>query len=235
MSTYLELCQSVARESGTVPGSGKPTAVTSQTGRLGNIVDWVDRAWRDIQRSQQAWKWMYADFSGSTAASTQRYTATALGIASRFSRWVPMGADGNWMFSVFLPADGQATETHIRHMEWQDFKRLYLFGSAATDTGKPQVMSVDESQQIVFYPIPDAVYTVRGTYYKSPQIMTADDDEPEMPAEFHDLIRWRALLKLGGFDENVAQYPFWKSEARAVSGDLIAHQLPSFTMDEPLL
>jgi hypothetical protein len=45
---------------------------------------------------------------------------------------------------------------------------------------------------------------VRGEYQRSPQLLVANDDVPEMPTKFHDLIVWEAarLLNLadGAYD-----------------------------------
>lgn len=209
MATFLTICQDVARESGTFPQIGVPLTTVGQTGRLARLVYWVRDAYNLIQRQHQSWLWLQADFSGSTAASTQVYTASALGIASRFGAWLYEGEDGENEFSLYLPADGQATENVLEFLPWEEFRRKAMIGSNATLTGKPTVFTVTPANAISLYPIPDAAYTLRGRYLKSAQTLSADGDEPEMPAHFHDLIKWQALILLGLFDEAGQQVPMW--------------------------
>ena len=56
--TFLELCQEVADESGTVAGVPSFTTVSNATGRLAKVVRWTRNAYRDIQNERSDWKWM---------------------------------------------------------------------------------------------------------------------------------------------------------------------------------
>ena len=55
--TFLELCQRVDEESGTVAG-GQPTTVTGQSGRLKTIVQWTAEAYQRIQTMRSTWLWL---------------------------------------------------------------------------------------------------------------------------------------------------------------------------------
>jgi hypothetical protein len=224
VATFLQLCQRVARDSGTVSGD-RPTTVVAQTGRLGDIVRWTNDAWNDIQRSRREWRWMRTEFSGSLANGTQRYTSTALGIATRFGDWVCEGEDeARW--SLYLTATGVSDEGPLAFLDWDTFYRTQLRGTPPTSS-KPRFFSIDDAKQLVFSPIPDAIYTLRGLYKKSAQTLSVDADTPEMPEDFHRLIVFEALKKLGTFDENsVQQRAEWANEARLIKFDLELEQLP---------
>lgn len=232
MSTFLELCQDTERESGTFPTLLTTTA--SQTGRHLRAVNWVADAWQDIQKMRSDWLWMVDEWTGQTTASTQRYSAASFSIDSRFSKWVLKDRDGYDALSAYKTSDGQSGEVSVEYVPWHEFRRRCLRGSGASQTGAPQLVSVDDAQQLVFYPIPDAAYTLNGLYAKSPQILSDDDDVPEMPAEFHPAIKWRALLYLGAFDEAGAQMGFWDQQLRRTIGELTAHQLPPVRRAGPL-
>ena len=226
MSTYLEMCQDAARESGTVSNIGQPETTTGQTGRLLRILKWVTLAYEKIQREQNAWRWMHDDFSAETVAAVQVYDAEAMGISERFSRWVVYDDEGENQFSIYKTSEGPETEGFLNFVEWTWFRRHLLTGGEATRQDKPCYFTIDTANRLRLWPIPDAAYTVRGVYYKAPQKLTQDDDIPEMPEEFHEAIVWRALMLLGQFDEAFAQYGPWKSEFDKAMDDLRLHQLP---------
>ncbi len=232
MSSYLDLCQAVARDSGTIPSLTSPSTVMGQTGRLLRIVNWTTEAYQDIQAERNDWRWLRKEFSGSTLATVRRYSLNTS--ADRFKHWVFEGERGNETFSIFLPADGQSTEGYLEYVPWDEFRRIYLFGSNADDTGKPRIITVDPAQQLAFYPIPDAVYTIRGEYYRSPQILAADADIPEMPLAHHNAIKWRALILLGTFDEAFDQIPAWATFLNKHRESLIRKHTPRIQLAGPL-
>lgn len=226
MSTYLQLCQDAARESGTVSNIGQPETTTGQTGRLLRILKWVTKAYEDIQRQQNAWRWMNADFSGETVAAVQQYDAEAMGITERFSRWICYTDDGDQLFSLYKTSEGQADEGFLQFVDWNKFRRDLMTGSAATQQGRPIYFTIDTENKLRLWPTPDAAYTLRGAYYKAPQSLSDDADTPEMPAEFHDVIVWRALMLLGQFDEAFNQIGGWNAEYQSIMDELRLHQLP---------
>ena len=103
---YLAISQKVAFRSGTVSSTSLPSAVTGQTGRLAQIVDFVDASWQSIQTMRPDWRWMRTEFTGAILSPTQRWSATDLSI-TRFSRWVfdpRPGYSSGW--SMYLTATG---------------------------------------------------------------------------------------------------------------------------------
>lgn len=233
MSTYLELCQAVARESGTVADLTSPSTVTGQTGRLLRIVNWTAQAWKDIQNARSDWRWMRKEFAGDTIATIRRYSINTG--SERFRSWVfdtTPGAEHS--FSAYLTATGKSTERKLISVHWDEFRKRYLFGTAEEETGSPTHISVDPANQLVLYPIPDAVWTIRGEFMRGPQILSDDDDTPELPLEHHDAIMWKALILMGGFDEAVEQDPYWARQLAPHMDSLIATQTPRITLGGPL-
>lgn len=231
MATLLSLAQDVARESGTVPTIGQPETVTNQTGRLLRIVLWVRDAHMRLQRHHK-WRWLHADFEGSTIAGVRSYDAAAMGITSRFSRWVYRDEEGCDLFTIH--GTDQADEGYLSFVEWRDFRRHMMIGSAATETGRPNCISINDSDEIVLYPTPDDTYTIRGVYMRSPQDLTDDGDVPEMPEEYHEAIRWGALVLLGEFDEAREQVPGWAAKYYEIVDKMRDAQLPRITIAGPM-
>ncbi|KKK65505.1 hypothetical protein LCGC14_2973440, partial [marine sediment metagenome] len=105
MSTYLQLSQDVARESGTVSGTN-PTAVASQTGRLLKIVEWVAQAWVEIQNLHADWRWMQKTFSGDTASGNGQYTPASWTILDLRDWLRDDRVTGYQPHTIFLTATG---------------------------------------------------------------------------------------------------------------------------------
>ena len=232
MSSFLELAQAVARDSGTVSDLTAPPTVTGQTGRLLRIVNWTAEGYRDIQRRRDDWRWLRREFSGQTIAAVPRYALNTT--SERFKHWVFHSDDGENTFSIYLTADGQAGEGWLTYVPWDQFRRTRLFGSAAAHTGKPGYITVDPLNRLVVYPIPDDIYTIRGEYYQAPQILTADDDVPEMPEAHHEAIKWQALILLGVFDEAPKQLPAWTTFLGEHIASLERTQTPRVVLAGPL-
>jgi len=235
--TFLQLCQAIARDSGTIPNLPAPSTTASQTGRLLRVVNWTSEAYGDIQRKRKDWLWLRNEFSGNTIAATQRYAAAAMGITDRFGHWVFESDTGEWgkeSMSCYLTATGRSDETRLHFKPWREFRDIYLFGNNADDTGKPTYFTVDPQQKIVLWPIPDADYTVRGEYFKSPQILAVDGDIPEMPVAYHEAIKWQGLLLLGTFDEAAEQMQVWQAFLAAHYKGLIRDHTPRLEFSGPL-
>jgi hypothetical protein len=197
--------------------------VTGLTGRLAQVVDYVNTAWEDIQTERGDWRWMRTRFTGSILSAATAWSYTDFSITS-FSHWVfdprPSADSG---FSLYLTATGVSDEQPLRYMEWDLFHRRYLRGSQ-TDS-RPQWFTVNDSEQIVLGPGPDADYTIRGMYQKGPTTLSANDDTPAMPSQFHRLIVWHALVMMAENDEAVAQDPAWRLRRDAMRAQLVRHQI----------
>jgi hypothetical protein len=194
--TYLELCQRAASECG-VSLTG-PSDTTTQTGRLGQIVMWVGAAWLDIQTKYDDWRWMVGSFTLATTASDGKYaytdctdTTTSLAIAS-FRCW------RQDTFKIYLTSAGQATETDLPFIDYADWYARYNTGNQ-TDS-YPSYFSVDHDRAILLAPKPNAAYTLSGEYHKAASELDGDSDTPEMPAEYHMAIVYRAMMKYGRYN-----------------------------------
>jgi hypothetical protein len=84
MSGFLELCQDLAQEAGISDGT-MPTSVTSQTGEMKRVVDWIARAYRWVQRKHSNWNFLRNDFSFNTVAGTSNYLYTSA--SAEHQRW----------------------------------------------------------------------------------------------------------------------------------------------------
>lgn len=226
MSTFLKICQDVARESGTVSGT-QPTTVTDQVGRLNNIVNWVRDAWEDIQNIHASWLFMRKEFSGSITSGQVRYSGASFGLTD-FAEWIKDFDN----LSIYKTATGAADENPLLYLRWDDWRQMYDRGSQTAN--RPTIFSVSPANELVLGPIPDDAYTLRGEYRRMPQLLTANEDIPDMPIRFHKIIQWKALMSLAEYDEAPATYARCIKAYAAIMSDMNRDLLPLIITQEPL-
>lgn len=231
MADFLQLVKDTEQESGTM--SSLILTVNGATGRHGLFVSWVRNAWKLLQAERTTWGWQRADFTASLISGVSSYDAPALGITGPFKSWVYDTERGNDM-TVYDPDEGQDREGFLQPVEWSGFRRTYRIGSNLTRTDKPYLVSREPNQRLHFWPTPDKAYVVRGEYMKGSQVLTKDDDVPECPVEYHDIIKYQALLLMVAYDEAPGQYALWASELSRLKNALINTQVERIRYGDPL-
>jgi hypothetical protein len=209
---FLDLCKRTARESGTLDADSL-TSVVNQAKRARRVVGWVGDAYRDIQMMEpRGWPWLTERFTGKlTVALQSEYSGTAW-FPTRFRRFVcdaERKDQGYSPFSCYLAADGIASEYALPEIPWGLYVTRYLHGTQTPD--KPQEYALSPDGKLHLGPIPDDVYSISGERVKTNQILALDADVPEMPGhdinatedggDSHMIIVWKALIRLGEFDE----------------------------------
>lgn len=221
--TFLELCQRVSKESGTISGT-QPTTVVGQTGRLGKVVSWTAFAWHEIQELNQYWRWMQGEFAEQTIAGTQRYGGAAEWSITRFGafRQTADAEDNN--LSIYKTSLGVSDEGPLSYLDWEYFYQTQLRGSRANQ--RPYYWTIDPAGKLVFGPTPDDTYTIRGLYHKAPSALAENTDTPDMPSRHHMIIVWRALRLLAENDEAFANAASWNNQYLEMLDALVRDQLP---------
>lgn len=224
---FLSLAQRLRQETGGISGTG-PVTVVSQTGEMKKVVDWVEFAYEDIQNLHLDWDFLRFDVSFPTIAATQTYTASSAGYPE-YGEWVQDS------FRSYLTATGVSVERPMLWKDWEDFRNLYMMGSIRATTGQPLYIAQKPDTSLIMWPIPNAVYTVVGEYFKRPQTMTVDADIPLIPAKFHMIIVWRALMLYAGQYAAPEMYAVGQKEYRRLLNEMEASQLPDMRMGETLV
>ena len=192
----LGIVQSLHQEA-KLAGSA-PTGVAGQTGRAADLVRWSIEAWNDIQRDRDGkWKWLRSDFTIDTTIDKASYVSTVdatdvddAALITRFRSW---DLDSRQPPLIFLSADGKSTEREMFIDAWDHFRYLYVRNTHTS--AYPGSVVIDWNDKLFLGPTPDAVYRVTGNYWKSNQILAVDADIPEMPADYHFMIVYRAIVK----------------------------------------
>jgi hypothetical protein len=214
-----------------------PTTVTGQVKRLRLFVDYVREAYVDIQNAHRMWRWLQGYFIGDTIIGQTRYEAgnfddqTTVTPIDRFSQWGFKGSGDDIGVTMYLTTTGAVEEGPLRWLEWDTFYDTQLRG--VQTPGKPQFYSITNDQKLIVSPPPDDVYTLRGRYRKSAQYLANDIDIPEMPVEFHTIIKDAALCYVEAFDEG-PRIPVYRLRMLPNFSMLESHQLPKVLWGAPL-
>jgi hypothetical protein len=225
---FLQLVQRFHSEAGR-QGTA-PATVTGQTGMALRMVNYIARAYEEVQESNRSWFFRRADFSFPTIAGLSNYTPAAVSL-NDLSDW-HYDPDYNRISGIraYLTV---TDETDLVYLAWDDFKATYRFGSSRAQTGKPIAFSIKPDMSMEFWPIPDAVYTVNGEYIKSAASFTANDDVPVFN-EFHMIIVHKALMHYGAFEGAPEIFSKAQGEYKALLMKLELAQLPRITWGAPL-
>jgi len=176
MSTYLELCQDLAREVG-IPGTG-PSDVTPTIDEEKDIVRYIKDADVDIQRMWFNWDFLWVIYNNPTVAGTSTLTS-----APDLAQW-------NVDSVVYNPTSENYQP--LEFVPWRNYREDYKYGTIAT--GTPEFFSVKPDNVIDMYPTPDAATTVTAEYWRTPTVMVADGNVSTIPEIFHRIIIARAKI-----------------------------------------
>jgi hypothetical protein len=226
MATFLELAKSLARESGSFDPSSL-TGVSGLTGRPEKVVNWINRAWLNIQNSRRDWGWLVSPFEVDLIPGSSVYTPASFNL-TRFSSWMKDYC-GYQPLTIYDPLIGQSDETALLFIPYEWWQTKWNRGDQ-TNWNRPIEYSISPRNELVFGPIPDQTYVVRGQYQKGPQTLEAANDVPEMPARFHDMIVWEGmrLMMVSDGDYQESQYP--TMEMVGLRHELELDQLPEITV-----
>tara|TARA_Y100000296_G_C5166796_1_gene255120 strand:+ start:1451 stop:2146 length:696 start_codon:yes stop_codon:yes gene_type:complete len=178
MSTYLVLCQNMARDIG-IPGSGPSDVASSSLSEEENaVVRYVKEADVDIQS-----RWFNWDFL---------WTETTLTPTADVSTLTSPSNLGNWKLDSFVLAKGTNSYQELEYMDWDDYNLEYKLGSITSDI--PEVFSVKPDNVIDLYPTPAATTAISAAYWKTPTEMSVDASESPIPSRFHKIITARAKI-----------------------------------------
>ncbi len=199
MSTYLQLCQDVARECGVAGGADatpRPLTVLAQAGEYNRIVNWVADAYEEIQGGEN-FRWLRKSFTVDTVDGTDTYAfgdctdVDDAAVISRFKTWHLN--DPRNPPKIYLTATGVSAQVLLTWTPWDNFEYLYKTGSLQSQTSQPVHITVNPKDEIQLGITPNDIYTLTGDYHKSAQILAADSDTPEMPEAYHKLIMYQAM------------------------------------------
>lgn len=196
---FLSICRRLKREARVSGATNTPASVTGQSGEMLNLVEWVQSAYQDIQNDQPEWEFLRADFSFQTVSGASSYSPVAAGL-TELLKWRVRDE-----YSIRCYLNCVNNEQPIIPISWEEMRSRY-FGSNRTQTGRPVECAVKPDNSLIFWPVPNGIYTVVGEYYKQPQTLTANTDIPIFPGAYHMALVWLALRYTAAYQAAPEKY-----------------------------
>lgn len=238
MATYLQLCQQVhriLRVGDDAPGTA-PTTVVAQALELGDIVYFVNEAWQQLQMHHPDWLWMISSVSVTLTPNVGTVTVSNFRTQNdRFAHIRPYVAQSLQRYGNVR--DNSATANPhmpVWFIPWQDYDGWYN-RSPTPASARPTFFTEQPNRTVRLYP-PPSTPTVGFNWVFSipcritPQTLSVDADEPEMPDEFHDILVWWAVDLFCRVRTNMGPLSIEaKREVNRQLDRLAADQLPEMT------
>ncbi len=209
MSTYLELVRDLQREVG---ASGSQVgSVTGQQGEAQRLVKWIQQADFWIQNRWLNWKFLWNQVELTTVIGS-------VGLAAP--------TDLNfWDYKTFkindtgdLDDDEPLSAIEHDQIKWQvrDF-----------DQGKPSFTIIMPDNSLEFEPVPDENYIIKADYFRTPIMLTANDQVSRIPENYHQAILGRAMILYANYENS----PEIKTQGQEIFDTFLARlensQLPN--------
>ena len=176
MSTYIQLCQDMAREVG-IPGTG-PSSVTPTSEEEKDIVRQIKDADLDIQNRWFNWNYLWSEASISPSAGTSTITSP-----TDLMQW---NVD-----AIVFDATSDSYQ-RLEYMKWQEYRDGYKYGNV--ETGTQEIFSIKPDNVIDLYPTPDSSTAIKTEYWRNPTELSSSSDVSSIPARFHRIIICRAKI-----------------------------------------
>ena len=183
MSTYLVLCQDMARDVG-IPGTG-PSAVDASglSEEEISVVRYVAQADQDIQSRWFDWDFLWSEATITVTTATSTLVSGDTGFPTDL---------GNWKLDSFVYDKTSDDYLILEYMRWNEYRDMYKYGTIAEDI--PEVYALKPDNSIDLYPTPSATSTLNTEYWATPTVLSADGDISAIPPRFHKIIIARAKM-----------------------------------------
>lgn len=230
--TLLQLAQMVKREAG-ITGSAL-TTVQSPVEEIARVVASISFAWTELQNLHEDWMWMRHGFYFNTVAQIQSYGYAQ---CTDVDTNLPISNFANWKtdsFRKYPVSTGPSGEMILPYWEYDSFRDLYLFGTQRTNYAPPVVFTVNPQKSILLGNAPDAIYNVNGEYFRGSYGLSLDNDTPDMPPQYHEMLGWKALEAYGLYESAPEAVLKGQTHYKGFLSRLEADQLPKISWGAPL-
>lgn len=222
---FLDGVKRLRQECG-VPGNG-PLTVVGQVTEMRRLVDWYAQALLEIHMEEEFWQFLRFPFSFNTLANSNvpyvvsSEAADAVMIEpvwSDTSTWEDSSvwseapyAAGNIdledfaafrsdSFRIYLASGNRSDETFLGEYDYNTFRDVFLYGTQLTSYGRPHVVTQTQHDSLRLFHPPNDIYTVTGEYYKTPALLTLDDDDILLPRRFEMLPVYAAMMSYAVYE-----------------------------------
>ena len=207
--TFLELCQALRREVG-ASGTG-PANVEGQTGEYARLVEYIRNEWVRIQERHQRWNFSWAEGSIEVEPSFREYD---------------------------LPADVAVVDhdtlylgdTHLNVVDWRQFREDFRKPSGA----EVRRVSFAPNGQLYLESHPKATGDLTFEYWKTPQVLVANNDVPRAPSVYHMAIVYAAMGQYGLYENAPEVVQQAQNNYAGIYQEMVNRELPGVKIQGPL-
>lgn len=165
--------------------------------------------------------------SFTTTAGKAIYTSAEIGLTD-FGNW----SRDTWR--NYLTTTGTNSEIHMTYQDYESWRDVFQFGATRTTQTQPNIVTITPAKAIGLGPVPNGLYTVTGDYYSVPAELVQDTDTPALPAQFHMLIVYKAMMYYGVSEAAPEVYQEGEAEFNRMMIRLQLNQMPDIGAPAPL-
>jgi len=211
---YLALCDKLLKETG-LSDQGV-SSVIGQSGLNKKAVDWINRAWTEIQNLND-WNFLWNTSYFSTVIGQQNYDPVDnLALSPTLHKWINS--------SVRIT---QSSGTgYLTYVPWATWVRTTF------SSGKPTSFTIRPDNLISFNTLPDEIYTIYFDYYRTPQQLSTNTDELLLAEQFHDAVLYKAILYVAAEQDAPELYQDAQSQLNIRLSAMGTSALPTITLAE---
>lgn len=226
---FLQLVNRARQECGISGGE-----LASITGSLPleskRFKDWVATAWEELQAANEDWLLLRGTFSFDTTPGVSTYAPTAAPVSlADFSNWKRDS------LRAYTAGQNFSDEQLLHFLDYPQFRNLYEYSNMRFTQARPTTFSIGPGKSLVFGPVPNVAYTIVGEYYKRPQVLADNADEPTgLPQQFHMLIVYEAMKSYAMFESAPEVFSRAETKAGYLKSLLEIDRMPDVTNGPPL-
>ena len=211
---YLALCDKLLKETG-LSDQGV-SSVIGQSGLNKKAVDWINRAWTEIQNLND-WNFLWQTGSFDTVIGQQNYDPVDnLALSPALHKWINS--------SVRIT---QSSGTgYLTYVPWATWVRTTF------SSGKPTSFTIRPDNLISFNTLPDEIYTIYFDYYRTPQRLSTNTDELLLEEQFHDAVLYKAILYVAAEQDAPELYQDAQAQLNIRLSSMGVTALPAITLAE---
>jgi hypothetical protein len=208
---YLSLCDTLIKEAG-IEASGV-SSVTGQTGMQRKVVDWVSRAWVEVQNKRD-WNFLWGESSFNTIVDKQTYHPDDdLSLSPSLRRW-------SYASLIHSTTSGDS-KFYLKYVPWS------TFDNTLSSSGTPTQFTIKPDRSLKFNSVPDTISKVSFEYTRTPQVLSANTDIPILPTAHHEVILYQAMLYLAAEQDAPELYQDASRQLMMRLADLSSESIPN--------
>lgn len=216
-STYLDLTNRLLRRVNDVEIEESDFA--SARGIQGTAKDCILDTVREINLHRIDWPFNAVEHTELLIAGTQEYA------------WPTTFTFADWQsFQIQSDDDLDVGSTSLMLINREDWYHMYRdtdYNAGTAGIGVPKYVFPSHGQGWGVTPSPDAAYTVKFRYFKTPTDLSAFDDECNIPSKFDYVIIAGALMHMNLFKENPDGTAIMQRKFEMALKDMISAYFPN--------